>query len=213
MKNFLFIAMILAYTFTFGQNTNEKLTIPNGTWNFGGNISFNTSEMEIENSSFSNSERKSYTISFEPKISYAIKNNLFIGIGLGYGYSKDESITYDIDTESISTTNIWSIIPYIKKYFPVGKKLTLNLKGEFRYSSFESDYDNSNFISSANNYFIGIRPGITYFLNNKIALDANIGSLGYWNSKVDDNSNNTQSSGFELSIDTSNFYFGVSYFL
>ena len=212
MKNFLFIAMLFVCTFIFWQHTNEKLIIPNGTWNFGGNISFNTSK-EQGGFFLENSERKSLAINFEPKLSYAIKNNLFIGIGLGYGYSEYEYMPSDLAEGSISTINVWSIVPNVKKYFPVGEKLTLNLLGEFRYSSSKNNNDNSDYDSSGNNYFIGIRPGITYFLNKKIALDANIGSLGYWNRKTDYNGDDDKSSGFGLAMNTSDFYFGLSYFL
>ena len=52
---------------------------------------------------------------------------------------------------------------------PVGEKLTISVQGEFRYSY--SEYENNDVFNSysghTNEYFIGVRPGITYFLNKK----------------------------------------------
>lgn len=200
MKKIFFIAIVLIYTLGFSQNSNEKLILQKNIWSIGGSISFTTSS-HSENNDYEYEDLERLNINFLPKVSYAIQNNLFMGVELEFGYSNSK---FNSSDES-SSVIVLGIAPNIKKYFPVGEKLTLNLLGEFRYNYSKT----KNHDSESNNYFVGIRPGITYFINKKIALEANIGKLGYWNSKYE----NSSSNGFEFSMNTSDINFGVSCYL
>ncbi|MFT7900471.1 outer membrane beta-barrel protein [Tenacibaculum ascidiaceicola] len=208
MKKLLLSTMLLALSFAYGQEKkeNEKLTIEKGTWYTSANFSIGHNSNEFEGSPETS---KYFNFNFSPKVGYTINDNLIIGLGLGYGYSKSES------GNEIGKSNSYKIFPYIKKHFPLGKKLTISLQGEFSYSY--SDFSNNitpdPYERSTNQYFIGIRPGITYFLNKNIALETNIGSLGY--SKIDredSDFSNSEFDSFSFSINSTDLFFGLSYY-
>nr|BFF41522.1 hypothetical protein BACY1_33270 [Tenacibaculum mesophilum] len=134
-------------------------------------------------------------------------------MGLGYGYTESES--GNTTNNQVNTTNHFRVFPYIKKYFPVGKKLTISLQGEFRYSY--SEYEKNDVLNSngghTNEYFIGVRPGITYFLNKNLALEANIGTLGYNNATQKSGSPSKRTwSSFNFNINSTDLMFGLSYY-
>ncbi|WP_428742200.1 outer membrane beta-barrel protein [Tenacibaculum sp.] len=209
MKKLLLYTMLFALSFANAQEKedNEKLTIEKGTWYISGNLSINQNNYEAEDS---NNDSESFGFNFSPKIGYTINDNLIIGLGVGYGYSKNKS------TIMTGKGNSYQVFPYIKKHFPLGKKLTISLQGEFRYSY--SDFSNNDtptpYKRESNEYFIGIRPGITYFLNKNIALEANIGGLGYSKTNHEDNINlsNRDTSSFNFNINSTDLMFGLSYY-
>ncbi|GFD74597.1 hypothetical protein KUL113_40170 [Tenacibaculum sp. KUL113] len=212
MKKLLLSTMLFALSFAYGQEKkeNEKLTIEKGTWYVGGNVSLGHTNSEFEDSP---NTSKYFNFNFSPKIGYTFNDNLILGLGLGYGYTESES--GNTTNNQVNTTNHFRVFPYIKKYFPVGKKLTISLQGEFRYSY--SEYEKNDVLNSngghTNEYFIGVRPGITYFLNKNLALEANIGTLGYNNATQKSGSPSKRTwSSFNFNINSTDLMFGLSYY-
>ncbi len=218
MKKLLLITTLLATVFTNSQEKNEKLIIKKGTWSISGNFSldFNDTKRSESTSSYS-SESKNFGYNLFPKTSYFIDDNLSIGLGLGYGYHKDEHKDNNDAFDLLNSRKEYSIFPYIKKHIPVGKKVSISIQGEGRYTRnvydrvYSSDYE-----QSSNTYFIGIRPGITLFISKKLALETYLGSLGYSDSKnsIKDSQETTyNTSRFSFNLNSSNLYFGLSYYL
>ncbi|MGB1043167.1 MAG: outer membrane beta-barrel protein, partial [Tenacibaculum sp.] len=182
MKKLLFISMIFVFGISNGQEKKEKLTIKKGTWYLNGSTYLNSNDSFQENNE-NTSNQLNFNIS--PKIGYTIEDNLIIGIGLGYGYN--ESNYNDTNT---GNNNSYSIFPYVKKHFSIGKNLTFSILGEINYTYSENNNNYYNNLSlesvnsTSNSYSIMIKPGITYFVSNKFALEANIGSLGYTRNSV-----------------------------
>ena len=206
MKKLLLSTMLFALSFAYGQEEKEKLTIEKGTWYTSANFSIGHNSNEFEGSPETS---KYFNFNFSPKAGYTINDNLIIGLGVGYGYSKSESGT------EIGKGNSYQVFPYVKKHFPLGKKLTISLQGEFSYSysDYSSNINSTPYERSTNQYFVGIRPGLTYFLNKNIALEANIGSLGY--SKTDQDESNfpdRESDSFQFNINSTDLMFGLSYY-
>ncbi|MCF2876257.1 MULTISPECIES: outer membrane beta-barrel protein [unclassified Tenacibaculum] len=216
MKKLLLCTMLFALSFAYGQESDEKekLIIKKGTWYVNGGFSIYTNNSTND---FSSNVNKSESLNFNisPKIGYSITNNLIIGLGIGYGYNKHEN--NPASSNSIIKNKSYSIFPYIKKYFSLGKKLAFSLHGEFRYT--HSKYENHTSLNNvsfnkSNDYFVGIRPGVTYFLNNKIALEANIGALGYTRTihKSPLNTFTHTIDNFNFNLNSSNLNFGLSYY-
>ncbi len=220
MKKLLFIAILLAYGVTIGQEKNEKAFIQKGIWNIDGEISIYTVNSESKND-FGSSENNNTNFSFYPSLGYAIENNLIIGMGLGYGYSDNNSAYID-DSNRRFTNNSkrYSVFGYVKKYIPITEKFALNFKGELNYSksknnrdSLRNDIYNIQDDDTTNSFSIGISPGITYFVSERFALESKIGFLGYTYSKtkgigaLERNSNK-----FNFSLNSSQIFFGISYY-
>lgn len=220
MKTFLLIIAFLALSFASAQEPLEKLIIKKGTWNIRGNTSVyfqnskgKTSEYQI----FSKTSVNTFLIA--PSFGYALKNNLVIGLGLQYLNQKTKSYrNYDENTyNSKYKNNSIGLTPYIRSYKGIGKQLALYLQGEIGYNRFwqTNDQNDSSEINdtTGNNLFIGIRPGITYFIGQKLAIEASYGSLGYsYVEMTYDNSNYTKRNTFDLNLNTSNLLFGLAYY-
>lgn len=171
MKKLLFIAIFLISNILIGQGENEKFTIEKGLWNIEGNFSLN-----FRNSKNYDYDLKYFNLGFFPKLGYSINDNLIIGIGLGYQYSKTEDEnTQNFNNES--TINRYSIYPYIKKYIPLGKKLAFHVQGEAKYSNFKNKDESTDDEYKNYSFFIGLRPGISYYLSEKILLQTNFGAF------------------------------------
>ena len=199
MKKLLLITAILFYGVTSAQ---EK-----GTWVFGGELNFSNGESEYQDST---SDYNAFGIT--AKTGYVfIKNNLELGLGLGYSTSKNESYDYNYENKY----NSYTISPYIKKYLPINDIFSFFLQGEVAFSNYNrkekyDNYDNTD----GNTFFIGLRPGFVYFVTKNIALNANIGALGYSTNKYkSDNITESKSNSFSFNLNSSNLIFGLSYYL
>ncbi|APZ44978.1 hypothetical protein BW723_01145 [Polaribacter reichenbachii] len=207
MKKLLLITLLIANTI-YAQEKKEKVNILKNTWLIGGKISLSSTNAETTD----NNTSKGYGISLNPEIGFTIKNNLVLGLGLGYDYYKNEN------TDALNysrSRNVLSIAPYVKKFIPINSHLLFSLKGEARFSTDENKNSDSTNLSRNKTFFVGFRPGITYFLSKRISLDANIGSIGYshFNRKYDTNDETYKSNSFNLNLNSSDFLFGFTYYL
>jgi hypothetical protein len=71
--------------------------------------------------------------------------------------------------------------------------------------------------SSSNDFFVGLQPGLSFFMSKKLALETSIGSLGYRRITREDNNDNfsnssTNSFEFSFSLNASDFLFGLFYY-
>ena len=210
MKKLLLITLLIANTI-YAQEKKEKANILKNTWLFGGKISLSSRNVETSNNT-PQTIYEVYGISLNPEIGFAIKNNLVLGLGLGYNYYKNENTN---DSNYSTSRNVLSIAPYVKKFIPINSHLLFSLKGEVRFSTDENKNSDSTNLFRTKTLFVGLRPGITYFLSKRISLDANIGSIGYshLNRKFDTNYLSGKSNTFALNLNSSDFLFGFTYYL
>ncbi|CAL2091146.1 outer membrane beta-barrel protein [Tenacibaculum sp. 190524A02b] len=224
MKKVFLIVMILGFGIANGQEKNNKKTISKGTWHLAGGISLNSSNNSYENFDFNQqADSDSFGFNFSPKIGYTISNNLVVGLGLRYGYHQHENRNIDNSTLNNNSTNVnnsFTIAPYIKKYFSISERFLLSLQGELSYLYSQSKLKNS--INNRENkngfdrYSIGIRPGVTYFVSKNIALEANLGFLGYTTSSPKNYENRNvkaSNNNFSFNFNSSNIVFGVAFYL
>ena len=213
MKKLLIITFLLTFGLIIGQEKEENLNIQKGTWNLGGTFSLNNSNSEF-NANTSKNENDQFYVGFYPQVGYAINNNLIIGLGLGYNYQNITTYYSGIENYD-SNQNTVVVFPYIKKYFNITEKLSFHLQGEFSVSKTWIDNKSSitnNSNGTRNNLFAGIRPGITYFLNKKFALETSIGALGYSTGKNENDNGEGKFNSFDLSFNSNNLLFGLSYY-
>lgn len=220
MKTFLPIIAFLVLSFASAQEPLEKLVIEKGTWNIRGSasISFQNNE-SISNQFETSNENTINSYSIAPSFGYTLKDNLMIGIGLQYLHQKNEgsSIGFGNPGNSKATNNSIGLTPYIRGYKGIGKQLALYLQGEAGYNHFwgtnVQNGQNGNNDSTGNNLFVGMRPGITYFLGRKLAIEASYGSLGYsYTERKNDNGTYSKNNSFNLNLNTSDLLFGIAYY-
>tara|TARA_R110001592_G_scaffold3585_1_gene20659 strand:- start:1133 stop:1783 length:651 start_codon:yes stop_codon:yes gene_type:complete len=215
MKKLLIITFLFTFGIILGQETEKNLNIQKGTWNLGGTFSLNNSNSSSEFiSNSSKNENDQFYVGFYPRVGYAINNNLIIGLGLGYEY-RDFKTYYSGIENYDSNQNTLVVFPYIKKYFNITEKFSFHLQGEFSVSKTWIDNKSSitnNSNETRNSLFVGIRPGITYFLTKKFALETSIGALGYSTGKNENDNNKGKFNSFDLNLNFNNLLFGLSYY-
>jgi hypothetical protein len=219
MKRILLISAICITTFCAAQVTEEKQIIEKGTWNITGNAT-----LSLQNNDYNYNQQeytsKSNSIYFllAPSFGYAIKNDVVIGAGLQYSHQKNENLISGLDPDNLYTFRNQSvgITPYIRGYKGIGKQLSLYLQGEVSYSRLWSTIQQSGEAETSDqngtNLFIGIRPGITYFLNKKLAIESTFGSLGYGYSEGKSDQNYSKDNSFRLALNPNDLFFGIAYY-
>ena len=226
MRKILFLSTLLISGLTVAQtDQTDRLIIEKGTWNVTGSVTFRSDAIDSEGDSFSNSnDFNSFT--FSPSGGYALSNNFIVGLGLGYARGTNEDNNTDSEgliSEFESETTTYSIFPYARKFFSVSPNFAFFLQGEARYSNTSNESDRTfdgtttNASSDGESWFFGIRPGVTYFVSKRFALEANLGTLGYTttNNERDNSSGNTTESDFNrfaFELNASNLFFGLSYY-
>ena len=225
MKKILFaFALFSAGVFTTQGQTDDKFTIEKGTWNLTGSVAFGFSDSDNRGKStdlnFLN-ENERTSIALRPMVGYAVGKNLITGIGLGYVNNNNEgknSRDGVLSNSSEVSSTTYEIFPYVRGYFGVGKKLALYLQGEFKYSFTNNQSEDllANEVTTDNDYnryFFGIRPGLTWFVSNRMALETSLGSIGYSKVKAEfDEGRTGESKSFDFNLDSSNLLFGFSYY-
>ena len=220
MKKLVFFTIVLALTASFGQQPiKDQLTIEKGTWLLNGNLSFSYSNSESENFESNNNESNAQRLNISPTIGYAFSTDWLAGVGIGFGYGnfKNTSIIEGQSDESLKSKQYaFDLFPYVRKYLSVGKNLSFFLQGEVRYTKLWSDFEQENFqevSENSNNLFTGLRPGFTFFIVDKFALETTIGSFGYSRTKSErDGQYRNSSDFFGISLNSSDLLFGLSYY-
>lgn len=222
MKASITVLLFLFTSLVFSQDKYDNFLIEKSIWVLEGDFGINSRQSGVVSGN-DNIDDTNFNLSIAPKVGYFLKDNFALGLGFKYGYSEFESdnVSESIIRTHLTKSNSYGVFPYIKKFFPIGKKLSLHLAAETGFlfgntrNENSADIDgNINGNSSVQNFSINISPGINYRLNNKILVQANFGSLGYNNIKEefrDSESRTTNFLGFNLS--SSSFSFGFSLLL
>ncbi|PTX64127.1 hypothetical protein C8N46_101738 [Kordia periserrulae] len=214
MKKITFFACVFAMMCLHAQNddtASSTLNFAKGTQFLNINFSLTTGNTDVE-APTQNQEIKNFGISFNPSYSYAVSDNLFLGLGAGIGFNSRDIELNGMDAGE-NTTNSFSIFPFVRYYKGVGKRFGFFLQGETRYRHSKAEVDNAN-PRKTNTFFVGVRPGIVFMLSDNFGLEATFGDLGYTSSNVDDEATGTETdfNNFGLSLNSTNLFFGLSYY-
>lgn len=207
MKRKLILLALFVGSSLFAQTDTEKFKIPKSKWVVGGSLSTSSSTAKEELGSSTTRELDSKGVNFNPNVGYAVKDNLITGLSLTLSSNKvnrgDNGVLSEV------TSNGFGIAPYIQQYISLGKKIALDIKGEVSYTKSKNEFGNE--ITKVNNFFIGLRPGLTLKLNEKIALQTSIGSFGYSKLESKGGLDKRESDSFGLDLDLSlrEFNFGI----
>ena len=191
----------------------------------GGNasLSFGNSESKTDSGT---TENDRWAIAINGKTGHFFGNNILVGLGVGYQFNDsntDRDFNGQTDTSEFDRQEL-SLFPFVRGYKSLGPKTALFLEGEFRYSRILSkDYNEGQQTSegTSNDFFIGLRPGITYFATKNLALEANFGVLGYrygdgesefFNANDPNSVSEQQGGSFDFSLNPNNLFFGLSYY-
>lgn len=217
MKKIILLLCMLIVGFIHAQNNasdqeenTTKLTFSKGT-NFI-NAGFLVSNDNQDSTGSTIIEENVFLFGVNASYAYAINNNLFIGLGIGYQHrDRDLEITF-ADSQEVKINN-FNIFPYVRYYHGLGKHLAIFGQGQVTYAH-EQAITNGQDNIKREAWFVGIRPGFTYLFSKNIALEINIGAVGYTSREIYNPTNDvtTDEREFGASLNFENLIFGLSYF-
>ncbi|AXG69182.1 outer membrane protein beta-barrel domain protein [Kordia sp. SMS9] len=205
-KNILYISLLIV-AFVHAQEvdtqTSDKLRFEKHTQFINTNFSISVTNQETRSLTANTTvDEKRNSYNFQVSYAYGIAENLFLGAGLGYGH---EVTTFGSNSV---IGNRYRILPFVRYYKGIGKRLALYLQGEVSLQHTNVDR------SKENSFSAGLRPGITLMLNKKLALETSIGFFGYSSSNFEGDNipSERDNKAINLSLNSSNLLFGLNYY-
>ncbi|RED95566.1 outer membrane beta-barrel protein [Marinoscillum furvescens] len=117
-------------------------------------------------------------------------NEEVYGAGLSYGHFLGEKTALGFSASFTQSDELFVFGALaVRRYKPIDNKL---------YSFVEGYTGAARLTDIGNQYFIGVRPGISYFLNEKWAIEATLGGISYSSFRYDDIEEKTTQ--FELGL-------------
>lgn len=218
MKKITFLLFMFMIGFINAQDKDtksnpdsDKLTFTKGCQFTNLNLSIVLEESQVKSTGITDeSDRFGYSII--PSYAYAISDNWFLGLGLGIARGTIKTQLQG-SPESKTTARELEILPFTRYYKGIGKQLAFFIQGEARFTTQRIKIANSS-DRKDKIFFLGIRPGFVFAMSKNIALEASVGALGYTTENFENNrtSGEANTNRFSLSLDSSNFLFGLSYY-
>jgi hypothetical protein len=208
--------------------------VPKGQWVFGGSVSYSTHSNN--NYTFlivEDIQSNGYQFKITPLVGYAYTKNSLVGVRFGYSRGLTE-----LDNASLSITSLDNAFLYSlkhsynvealwRKYIPLGKgnkrfalfaEVGLAMGGSQSKVASGPQQSLSGTYATSFDVSLGVNPGIAAFLTNNMAIEVNIGVLGfnYSNTRQITNqvvSGSTSTSQMNFKINIFSIGLGASFYL
>lgn len=195
--------LLLLCQLSFAQDYDTPLPI--GTISFGGTFGY----------SKTSGGGTSSEINILPAIEYIVSRNTSGGIRIGYTSITNESFNFFYNSLETTKTSLWSVAPYGRQYIQIGEHILVYLEVQFLYSYGEKDTKNGNAGSRTSvfkGYVLGFTPGLSFFLNDRIAIEASIGQFSYQKIMNNNLGASIESIYYEFELNTSLLQLGIKYY-
>lgn len=176
----------------------------------GGNFNFSSTGGTIKSGNTSTDKESATSFNLSPQAGYFISENFAVGLGIGFNASREKTPG---DPEVINKSAGFSIQPFARYYVLRMNKFSLFGEGQLGFSSSSSKVESGSTTTdgpTTNTIGFSVFPGVSYDLNEKIALEAFINgfNLGYSHttekSEVGDTEVRDKTSSFNLGATTDN---------
>ena len=208
--------------------------VPKGQWVFGGSISYSTHSNNNYNFLIvENIQSNGYQFKVSPLVGYAYSRNSLVGVRFGYSRGLTE-----LDNASLSITSLdnsyyyslkhsYNVEALWRNYIPLGRnnkrfalfaEVSLAMGGSQSVVATGPTSAISGTYATSFDIALGVNPGISAFLTNNMAIEVNIGVLGFNYSNTRQVSNqvvtgNTSSSQMNFKINIFSIGLGASFYL
>lgn len=130
-------------------------------------------------------------------------------VGVSSSYQTQRQTFYD---NSKNQSNTFGVGPFVRKYFGLGERFFFHVDLSYAYSQ-QEDFSRSpqgekGPMTRLTGNTFAFTPGASYFVTDRIALQAMLGELAYRRFKNQDN----DTSEFDVNFDISSFSLGASVF-
>ncbi|MEN7548890.1 outer membrane beta-barrel protein [Rapidithrix thailandica] len=178
----------------------------------GGSLGFSSKDTENDNDWINSRNGTETTFELMPRIGFGLSENWVIGAGIGYQSTKFDRDGSDYEEK----TNMFVFSPYARYYKMVSEKVGFFGEGTFAFGTGKYKPEPTGNKKDLSSFAVGVTPGITYFITEKIAFEATMGFLGYSQIKAEvDGTDDPESekSEFGLNVDLTTLNFGVQFVL
>ena len=195
-KVILSVAAVFAFGFASAQETTEG-GFSKGDLFISGAVGFGSEKT---------GDAKTNSFEIAPSIGYFVTSNIAIGGRLGYVTSKEED---GLETK----TNTFSVEAFGRYYMTPASKFSFFGELAVNYGTSKIEQENvaplpdSEFKS--NGFGVQVAPGVSYFLNSNLAIEATFGALKY--NTVDPDGEGDSTDTFELGLNLRDINFGIVY--
>lgn len=139
-------------------------------------------------------------LAFSPRYGYFISDKIVVGGKLSLGQNKTT------DSIVVENNSVFSAGVFTRYYTSPKSRFSLFGHLGFNFNTQTENISKSN----VNGFDLGLSPGISYFLSDKLAIEATFGQLGFETSKPDvAGAVSTNTVNFDLNL--SNIGFGLIY--
>jgi len=186
MKKIIF-AICVFCGITMGANAQESKY-----W-IGGSVGFDTYKVKDSDDSATKN------FQFTPEFGVNLSDSWGLGIAVGYSHFSGLAV----DDEYFGKGNAFSIAPFARYTFFKKDLVSLFVDGGINYTSIHvNGYDDN-----ANEFKVGLTPGIALNLAPNVKLLGKFGFLGYTNHKEGD----YKANGFNLGVDLTQVQLGINF--
>ena len=203
MKKLLLSALaVCAFTFSNAQET--ETTESNGGFAKGDMMISGAFSIGSMSNIDGDKDDSSSDFSFSPKFGYFVTDNIAAGVKLEYGVEKAEYAGNDYKDMQNLSAGVFG-----RYYMTPASKFSVFAELGFDYVSSENKL--SGVVNGKNSGFdIGAGVGVSYFISNSFALEANWGMLGYETMKNEADGAESENK-FGLGLDTRDLAIGLVY--
>ena len=156
-------------------------------WYAGGQLTFGRTTQET-------SGLKTTQVTVLPELGYNLTDNFAVGSVLGVSYRKTNG----------EEKTVFKVNPYARYSYFKNDKVSLFVDGGVDFGIGRAQG------STAVEYGIGLRPGISYNISKKLSLVAHVGFLGYQSGNRPAK-NNGAAENWGLDLNSNNLMFGLYY--
>ncbi|MCI5718595.1 MAG: hypothetical protein MR292_09470 [Alistipes sp.] len=229
------VASATAQRYDRGFERNPSTFIEKGTWMVGGTVAYSTHRND--NYRFiivDDINSNGYRLAFSPVFCYMVRDNMGVGMRFSYGRNllKVDSASVSFDEINInvkdyySLSHDYSMIAIYRNYIPLGDSKRFALYNEVQFSlgggqaklidghgaSIIGTYEKTKLAS------IGLSPGMIAFVNDRLAVELNVGMLGLKYAQTDQIHNQVatgsrRASQINFKVNILAIGFGMAYYL
>ena len=220
-----------------GLVSTNNIFVPRGQWIFGGYASYSTHTNDNYTFVvFENIDSDGYTFKVSPMISYALRDNMALGLRFIYGRTllkiedgelnlgDEESGTHIAADYYYSLKHSYSVAAIWRQYIPLGRNKRFALFNEMslavggHQAKFASDTPLRGTYETGYEVSLGVSPGLIAFATNTLAVEINVGVMGISYNRTHQIHNqvataDVQSSFMNFKINLLSIGLGVSFYL
>lgn len=220
MRIFKITLLVLLSTLTmnvYGQNTSNVSGIKGGTILMGGTMGFTSSSASTKINGTAANSGSQFQFTLAPKMGYFFLRNFCAGLSISFNTASRSTVTPEPGkADSINKESESQLLagPFFRYYiFPSNR---IGIFGELEIGLGASSTSAAAGSSNAGQFSFGIGPGLTFFANDMVAIEAlvkyNMLTQSYTTSIKDPSTGTVTNENANTTINSVNFGVGFQFY-